>query len=147
MSGMAFLGLDAAYRQHRLTGYADHIGTQGEGAEGRRREAQLGAADEDDLLMQARLSHQRVHAGESDLEGQGDMVTEASGAAPVPPSPPSRVMKSTPRPVSRIRLAKVSQKSSSPTADLMPTGSPVSAASSSRCKLCPDRRMPCESWG
>ncbi len=54
-----------------------------------------------------------------------------SGAAPVPPSPPSMVTKSTPRSRLDICAARSSQNVRSPTADLMPTGSPVSSASSS----------------
>ena len=41
------------------------------------------------------------------------------------------VTKSTPRPVAAIRSVSSSQKPMSPTADLIPTGSPVSSASSS----------------
>lgn len=54
-----------------------------------------------------------------------------SGDAPVPPSPPSMSTKSTPRPVSAMRRVSSSQNAMLPTADLMPTGRPVSAASSS----------------
>ena len=58
-----------------------------------------------------------------------------SGAAPVPPSPPSMLTKSTPRPPGprspSICLTSESQNSRLPTADLMPTGSPVSVAISS----------------
>ena len=60
------------------------------------------------------------------------MLTESantSGAAPVPPSPPSIVTRSTPRPVSAISRTSSCQNARSPTADLIPTGSPVSAAS------------------
>ena len=60
------------------------------------------------------------------------MLTESaktSGAAPVPPSPPSIVTRSTPRPVSAISRTSSCQNDRSPTADLIPTGSPVSAAS------------------
>jgi hypothetical protein len=46
----------------------------------------------------------------------------------VPPSPPSTVTKSTPLPVRAMRPARSSQNAPSPTADLMPTGRPVSAA-------------------
>ena len=46
----------------------------------------------------------------------------------MPPSPPSMVMKSTPRVPSSISSASSSQKPRSPTADLMPTGSPVRSA-------------------
>ena len=54
-----------------------------------------------------------------------------NGAAPVPPSPPSMVTKSTPRSEFAIAAMSSSQNVGSPTADLIPTGSPVSAASSS----------------
>ena len=51
-----------------------------------------------------------------------------SGPAPVPPSPPSMAMQSTPRvPVARSGARSV-QKVASPTAALLPTGSPIAAA-------------------
>src|SRR5215218_537662 len=52
-----------------------------------------------------------------------------NGDAPVPPSPPSMLTKSTPRPVSRISRASSCQNAMSPTADLIPSGRPVSSAS------------------
>ena len=54
-----------------------------------------------------------------------------SGPAPVPPSPPSMAMQSTPRvPVARSGARSV-QKVASPTAALLPTGSPIAAAMNS----------------
>ena len=63
--------------------------------------------------------------------GSDTASVKISGDAPVPPSPPSIVTKSTPRSPSAIASVRSSQNARSPTADLMPTGSPVSAASSS----------------
>ena len=54
-----------------------------------------------------------------------------SGEAPVPPSPPSTVMKSTPRCRLPISSASLCQNAISPTADLMPTGRPVPSATRS----------------
>src|SRR3712207_4148577 len=56
---------------------------------------------------------------------------KTSGAAPVPPSPPSIVTKSIPRSPRVMKPASSSQNTVSPTADLTPTGSPVYATSSS----------------
>ncbi len=53
------------------------------------------------------------------------------GDAPVPPSPPSTVTKSTPRSPLAMSLTSSYQNSISPTALLMPTGTPVSVAMSS----------------
>ena len=50
------------------------------------------------------------------------------GPAPVPPSPPSMVMKSTPRSSRLMRSASSIQKSIWPTAALMPIGSPLLSA-------------------
>ena len=63
------------------------------------------------------------------LNGSATFSVKTSGAAPVPPSPPSTVMKSTARSSLAIRRASSSQKPLSPIADLMPTGRPVSSAS------------------
>ena len=54
-----------------------------------------------------------------------------SGAAPVPPSPPSMLMKSGARPVVSMSLASSCQKPICPTAALMPTGRPLASASDS----------------
>jgi len=71
------------------------------------------------------------------LNGSATWSVKASGPAPVPPSPPSTVTKSTPRPVSAMRPASSSQNASSPTADLMPTGRPVASASISTKSIRP----------
>ena len=60
------------------------------------------------------------------LNGSATWSVKTSGPAPVPPSPPSIVMKSTPRVPPAISVARSSQNVESPTADLMPTGRPVS---------------------
>ena len=73
-----------------------------------------------------------VDLGEPEPERQATESAKTSGAAPVPPSPPSMLTKSTPRPRPRaIAATRSSQNSRSPTADLMPTGSPVASATSS----------------
>ncbi len=63
--------------------------------------------------------------------GRDTESAKIRGAAPVPPSPPSMVTKSTPRSPRSIRVASSSQKPISPMALLIPTGNPVSVASSS----------------
>ena len=65
------------------------------------------------------------------LNGSDTWSVNVSGPAPVPPSPPSMVMKSGPRPASAMREANSIQKRRSPTADLMPTGRPQASATRS----------------
>ncbi len=65
------------------------------------------------------------------LKGSATWSAKASGAAPVPPSPPSIVMKSGPLPVSAMWAASSDQNPRCPTADLIPTGRPVSSAMAS----------------
>ena len=91
----------------------------------------LPGADEHDPLVQAVLGEGGVHAANACLNGSATWSANTSGAAPVPPSPPSMVTKSSPGPVAAIAPGQVAQNSCSPTADLMPTGRPVASASSS----------------
>jgi hypothetical protein len=63
------------------------------------------------------------------LKGSDTWSLNTSGAAPVPPSPPSMVMKSTPRSPRAISRARSCQSCISPTADLIPTGRPETSAS------------------
>ncbi len=69
--------------------------------------------------------------GKPRRKGKDTASVNTSGPAPVPPSPPSIVMKSTPRSRGTIAVASSSQKVMSPMADLMPTGRPVRSAMSS----------------
>ena len=64
-------------------------------------------------------------------------LSRVSGAAPVPPSPPSIAIKSGPSWRALIRAASSCQKSSAPTADLIPTGRPVRAAIRSMKSISP----------
>src|SRR5690625_1264131 len=87
--------------------------------------------------MKTTLSVSRASAkieytrGKPTRNGSDTESLKVSGAAPVPPSPPSTVMKSTPRRPSAMVAARSCQNCRSPTADLIPTGSPVACASSS----------------
>ena len=128
---MTLLRLDAADGEHGLAADVDHVAAEREGDDRVVGEPELAGADEDDLLVQVPLGEQGVDPGEAEWNGSATESVKISGAAPVPPSPPSMVMKSTPRPVSAIRSVSSSQKTRSPTADLMPTGKPVSSASNS----------------
>ncbi len=71
------------------------------------------------------------------MNGNATWSLKASGAAPVPPSPPSIVTKSGPACRAAIREASRSQKPTSPTADFTPTGSPVASASRSTNSISP----------
>ena len=61
-------------------------------------------------------------------KGRATWSVKVSGPAPVPPSPPSTAMKSGPRPVEAMCQASSTQKLRAPTADLIPTGSPLASA-------------------
>jgi hypothetical protein len=86
--GVALLGLDAAEGEHRFASDVDGVDAEREGDDGVVGEAELTDAVEDDAFVQVAFGEGAVDAGES---------VKMSGAAPVPPSPPSTVMKSTPR--------------------------------------------------
>jgi hypothetical protein len=130
---VAALGLDAPDGEHRLAPDADHVRAQREREHRRVGQAEPSAADEHDVLGHAGFGERAEDAQEAELPRQRDVVGERQrrGAAPVPASAPSMVTKSGPPPVARIRTASWSQDSWRPTADLMLTGSPVSAAISS----------------
>ena len=74
--GMAFLGLDAADREHRFPRDIDHVAAQREADDRVVGQAELAAADEGDLLMQTPLGEDPVHPGEAKLEGQRHGVGE-----------------------------------------------------------------------
>ena len=74
--GVAPLGLDAADREHRLTGDIDHVAAEREGDDGVVGKAELAATDERDLFLETPLREHPVDPGEADLERKGDGVGE-----------------------------------------------------------------------
>jgi hypothetical protein len=75
-----------------------------------------------------RSANVRYTCAKPSLNGIATWSANTSGAAPVPPSPPSMVMKSGARPLCSICCTSSRQKLISPTALLIPTGSPVASA-------------------
>ena len=101
-------------------------------------EPQLAGADPHDVVVERLRLKDPEHAGEPRSCRAARLVRERQRRRARAPSPPSMLMKSGPCFVSRIRSASSYQKSSCPTADLIPTGRPVAAAISSTNRISPE---------
>src|SRR5699024_9851232 len=115
--GVAPLRLNTSDRHHCFARNVDHVAAQRERDRGVIGQSTL--AEPMKTMSSVRpASATPAYTREKPIRnGKATESLKSSGAAPVPPSPPSMVMKSTPREPSAIAAARSSQKSIAPIAD------------------------------
>ena len=73
---MAFLSLDAADREHRLTRHVDQVNAHGEADDASIRKAELARTNKGEVIAQVVLEELLVDAVKTDLERQGYVIRE-----------------------------------------------------------------------
>jgi hypothetical protein len=94
VAGVALLGLDAADGQHRLARDVDHVAAERQGEQHLLGKPSLPEPMNTTFSCRPRSAKARYTSVKPSLKGSATWSLNTSGAAPVPPSPPSMVMKS-----------------------------------------------------